>query len=145
MAGIFEAGDLEPGEWEIRLVLHHFYGQPPLARVLVEEGKTTEVVLDASAFAPARLEARLLLDGQPCAGAQVALEVRRPEATWLIQWLKTDADGRLRVDRLLAGKYRLSAEAGELGSPSYRWIPWGESFEIGPGETVEKSFPLSAP
>jgi hypothetical protein len=135
--GRVHADGLAPGAYE--LLLRWFSGgmkqqsKQPLAVITLTEDQTHELELDIGALLPGSLSAHVLLDGAPLPGAQVEL---LPSA----RKLTTDADGRITVPVLDAGRYGLRVRKGDGRTAPVAWLLADESVDVVPGTPTEFVF-----
>ena len=151
--GSFELEGVEPGGHDLYLTLSVHYRtrhgssghgmrlEPRLAQVLVEDSRTTEVELDASGFAPARLNGRVLLDGAPasdCRGVVVYL-AECAHATRFGEFTP-DPQGHFEALGLPPGDYRAGITVGDLKTTQGDPIVANETFFLSPGQILERTF-----
>lgn len=136
---------LEAGDYELVLTIdlgHQWmHLLPPLARVHVDEDRETNVTLDTSRFAPARLDARLERGGPPLASARVmlhgdggtyAMEGWELLSGWSF-YPNVDDREHLVTDGIPPGTYRLVLTWD-------RGFQMTEPFLLEPGQTLTRTF-----
>jgi len=155
--GSFRSPSIAPGAWRLVLVLECRFtreggssGQqvlfePELATVVVEAGRTSEVDLDASRFAPGTVVGRVLLDGAPADGARAFLqrEALHPGGARRSQGFGQyvpDGAGRFESGNLPPGTYRPGVVVGDFKAGPGTRILAEQTFELRAGERLERTF-----
>ena len=151
--GSFELESVEPGVHELYLVLGVHYRtrhgsssrgmrlEPALGQAIVEDARTTEVVLDGRRFSPARLNGRVFLDGAPASDCRVFVEylVELARAARFGEFTP-DPQGHFEAPGLPPGDYRVGIMVGDLVAARGDPILSDESFPLSPGQVLERTF-----
>jgi hypothetical protein len=126
---------------------------PALGLVRIEEGRETVAEFDASAFAPGKLEARLILDPEMLRASRVVLHGRggkilveggsrshEIQSDWTLGEFLPSPTGDLRVDNLPPGEYTLSISLDDGTHETHRFVELPRSVIIRAGERTTCSF-----
>lgn len=141
-AGFFEARDVPPGTWLMRLcylVGKGIVQQKTLAvgKVHLQQGQTAEVDIDVGVLIPGQVEGQILRNGKPYGNGTVNL-VAGDHAVQL----QTDKDGRFAT-RLLAGSYVISLWR-PLGGNRVAILTAAEGVQVRRGEVTRGQWEVAS-